>query len=91
MGVPKRLLIEMIFLKDLFFISGAFSVFDSQVKRIEIGLSRTSLVGFDLLPHSATRGLPFLDMPLTGNLQLGWASRESRPLGRGVYIRPAIS
>jgi len=55
---------------DLLFISGAFSIFDFQVERKNGGWTERNLVRFDLLP-TVPSPLPFFDMPLTGNLELG--------------------
>jgi len=55
---------------DLLFISGAFSIFDFLVEGKNRGRTKRSLVGFDLLPIEPSL-LPFFDMPLAWNLELG--------------------
>jgi hypothetical protein len=58
------------FLNDLLFISGTFSIFDFLVERKNRGWTERRLVGFDLLPTVPSL-LPFFDMLLTRNLELG--------------------
>jgi hypothetical protein len=58
------------FSNDLLFISGAFSIFDFRIEQGNRSRTVYNLVGFDLLPIEPSP-LPFFDMLLTGNLELG--------------------